>query len=178
MGSTLFDQLKKTGLIDEKKAKQVKKEKHQQKKRKKKQNTHESQSQQLAKQAQAEKAAKDRRLNRKKKAAEEQKALSAQVKQLIEENRIAEYQGEVGFNFADGTKVQRLFVTGKIQEQLVRGKAAIVKLDGHYNLVPREIAIKIRLRDPLSLVFLQTEQDKPVEDDPYAEYQVPDDLMW
>jgi uncharacterized protein YaiL (DUF2058 family) len=180
MGNSLFDQLKKTGLIDKKKAKQATKDKHLQvKKQKGKQAPPVAESALRAQQAQAEKAARDRELNRQRKKAAEQKAVAAQIKQLVQMNRIEAGDGEIGFNFVDGSKVQRLYVTDNLQDQLALGRLAIVKLEESYHLVPAGVAEKIKQRDPsyilLCNVTPSTESDA---DDPYADYQVPDDLMW
>lgn len=181
MGNTLFDQLKKTGLIDEKKAKQVKQEKRQKTKKKKKDRVAKVQSESTiqANQAQAIKVARDRQLNQQRKEAAELKAKKAQIKQLIEENRIADSEGEVGFNFVDGGKVRRFFVTDTIQDLLARGSVAIVKLEHRYDLVPSEVAEKIRFRDPLCVVECKKNSTEGSnDDDPYKDFQVPDDLMW
>lgn len=181
MGNTLFDQLKKTGLIDEKKAKQAKQEKRQKTKKKKKDRQAQVQSESTIKanQAQAIKVARDRQLNQQRKEAAELKAKRAQIKQLIEENRIADSEGEVGFNFVDNAKVRRIFVTDQVQEQLARGSVVIVKLGHRYDLVPAEVAEKIKHRDPLCVVASSTGcTEGSKEEDPYKDFQVPDDLMW
>lgn len=181
MGNSLFDQLKKVGLVDEKQAKKVKQQKHQQIKQQKGKKAKAADAQQVqAQQAQAEKVARDRELNRQRKEAAEQKAIAAQVRQLIEANRIADHEGDIAFNFTDGGKVRRLHVTAKIQGQLTRGQLAIVTLDGRYHLVPAETAGKIHQRDPASVILHNMAQatEEPAPDDPYADYQVPDDLMW
>ena len=51
---------------------------------------------------------------------------------------------------------------------------------GGYEVIPREAALKIQERDPRRIVQLNilTEPKTPEEDDPYAAYQIPDDLMW
>jgi uncharacterized protein YaiL (DUF2058 family) len=182
MGNTLFDQLKKSGLVDKKKATAAKKEKHKrikQKKGKKQQVKPLLASKRWAQEAQAEKTARDRELNRKRKQDSEQKSIAAQVKQLILQNRIEEHAGGVGFNFVDGKQVQRLYVTKEIQEQLTGGVLAIVKLDKTYELIPSAVAEKVKLRDSACVLLCNViKQEAGDEDDPYAEYQVPDDLMW
>jgi uncharacterized protein YaiL (DUF2058 family) len=180
MANSLFDQLKKTGLVDEKKAKQVKKEKHQQlKQQKSKKAAPVDESKLLARKAQAEKAARDRELNQQRKQAAEQKALAAQIKQLIEMNQVETGDGEIAFNFTDGKNVKRIYVTEKLQDQLVRGNLAIVKLGGGYPLVPAGVADKIRLRDPSCIMLCNVTQSGASDaDDPYADFQVPDDLTW
>ena len=180
MGNSLFDQLKNSGLVDEKKAKQVKKEKHKQARQKKSKQVRQVNGGRLREQqARAEKAARDRELNRQHNQAAEQKAIAAQIKQLIEMNRIEDSHGELGFNFVDGKQVQRIYITEKLRDQLVQGSLAIVKLEGSYNLVPARVAEKIKLREP-SCVMLCNVPRSQVSDaeDPYADYQVPDDLTW
>jgi uncharacterized protein YaiL (DUF2058 family) len=184
MGNSLFDQLNKTGLVDKNKAKQAKKNKYQQAKKLKGKKTKPlPESKQRALKIQAEKAQRDRELNQQRKLAAEKKAIAAQIKQLIEMNRIevVAEEGDAGiaFNFVDGKNVQRIYITEKLQEQLTRGRLAIVKLDGDYNLVPAGVAEKISLRDPLYVMHSSVSEPEAIDtDDPYADYQVPDDLMW
>jgi hypothetical protein len=71
-----------------------------------------------------------------------------------------------------------------------RGIIAIAKLinkgSPEYFLIPAEAARKISERDSASIVLLndysqqgtRNQQDQQQEDDPYADFQVPDDLMW
>ena len=66
-----------------------------------------------------------------------------------------------------------------LQHQLSRGMLAIAKLDQSYFIIPAVVADKIRERNATFVVY-QAEPSKQavVEDDPYADYQIPDDLMW
>ena len=180
MGNSLFDQLKETGLVDKNTAKQVRKQKHKQTRQQKgKKGAQPVESKLRAQQLQEEKAARDRELNLQQKMAAEKKAIAAQIKQLVEMNRIEQNDGEIGFNFVDDNNVQQIYVTEKIQDELVRGRLAIIKLAKGYDLVPTGVADKIALRNP-SCVILCNEPKKELSDDedPYADYQVPDDLMW
>ena len=184
MGNSLFDQLNKTGLVDNNKAKQAKKEKHRQaKKQKGRQAKPLPESKLRAQQVQAKKVQRDRELNLLRKQAAEKKAIAAQIKQLIEINRIvadeAESDAAIVFNFVDGKNVQRLYVSERIQEQLIRGRLAIVKLEEAYNLVPAGVAEKIILRDPSYVIHRAAAAPVAGDvDDPYADFQVPDDLTW
>lgn len=66
-----------------------------------------------------------------------------------------------------------------MQDQLVAGRLAIVNFNDDYEVVPAGVADKITLRDE-SIVVLNnviSEEEKD-EDDPYAEFVIPDDLMW
>lgn len=180
MGNTLFDQLKKSGLIDEKKANQIKKEKHKlTKQQKSKKPRPQSESKQRVQQAQAEKAARDRKLNQQRKKNKEQQATAAQIRQLIQIHRIEHGTGDIKFNFTDGNKVQRLYVTKELKDQLSLGSLSIIKVDDSYELVPAPAVEKIRQRDPSCVISLSTSaSDDSDADDPYADYKVPDDLMW
>ncbi len=180
MGNSLFDQLNKSGLVDDKKAKQAKKELRKQAKQKRGKKAQPlDESKQRAQKAQAEKAARDRELNQQRLQEAEKKAIAAQVKQLIQMNRVDESDGEIGYNFTDGNKVQRIYVSDKFQKQLISGRLSIVRLDAGYALVPTAVADKIKQRDPDCVILSNDQQpDDSDADDPYADFQVPDDLMW
>jgi hypothetical protein len=84
------------------------------------------------------------------------------------------------FNFADGGRVRRLAVTPELRSRIVAGTLAIVRSDGHYDLVPIDAIERIRERDATAVVELPAEPaaGTPAEDDPYKEFVVPDDLTW
>ena len=180
MSKSLQDQLLKAGLVGKKQANNIKKEQH--KKKKSKQKSKEAsvdETKVSAQQAIQEKAERDRQLNLERKAEADKKALVAQIKQLIEINKIAKGEGEVGYNFTDNNKIKKIYVTEQIQSDISRGRLAIVKLNDNYELVPKAIAEKIQARDEsFVLLCVENAQQEVDEDDPYADYQIPDDLMW
>ena len=179
MALSLRDQLLKAGLVNEKQAKQVGKEKQKQKRLEHKGQVEKDESQKLAaQQAMAEKAARDQELNRQQQEKAEQKARAAQIKQLIEVSRLPKLTTEDYYNFVDDKKVKRLSVNTLMRDKLSRGSLAIVRHGGGYEVIPREAALKIQERDARRIVLLNTPTEAPDADDPYAAYQVPDDLMW
>jgi len=182
MAGSLFDQLKKSGLVDANKAKKISKEKHQSRKQADKGKNKApqlSEAAKLAQQAQAEKIARDRELNLQQKQEAERKAIAAQIRQLIEMNRIKDRDGEVAYNFNNAGKVDRIYVKEVFQSQLAKGQLAIVRLDQRVELVPTAVAEKIRMRDEACVVYCDSAlHDAKSDDDPYADYQIPDDLMW
>ena len=181
MGNSLSDQLLKAGLVSKGKAKKVR---HEQKgKRKKGQGGGvEEEARAAAQQAAAEKAERDRELNRKREEEKREKAVAAQIRQMIEANRQPKAEGHDGeaYNFTDGTKVKRIHVAPDIADGIAKGRLAIVRLDEGYEVVAAPVAEKIRERDESYIVLLNDAKaaDTPDEDDPYADYQIPDDLMW
>ncbi|GAB0069413.1 DUF2058 domain-containing protein [Pseudomonas syringae] len=131
-----------------------------------------------AQEAMAEKAKRDQELNRQQQEKVEQKARAAQVKQLIEVSRLPKLITEDYYNFVDDKKVKRIPVNAMVRNKLSSGSLAIVHHGGGYEIIPREAALKIQERDPRRIVLLNTPTEAPDADDPYAAYQVPDDLMW
>ena len=126
-----------------------------------------------------DKLASDRLKNEEKNQVANVRALDAQIKQLIEVNRVDRNDGEIPYQFTDGKKIHKIHVTGLLQTQLSNGLIAIVKLGDRYELVPTPVAEKIAQRDE-SRIILQNQASKGSgdEDDSYADYQIPDDLMW
>ncbi|MBL1294619.1 MAG: DUF2058 domain-containing protein [Thiotrichales bacterium] len=180
MGNSLFEQLKQSGLVDEKKAKKAR---HGQPKKKQKAKkgvpVPVDESKRLAQKAQAEKVERDRLLNQQKKEAADQKAIAAQIKQLIETNRVKDRDGDVAYNFTDANVIKRLHVSESIHKHLATGRLAIAKFADGYELVPTPVAEKIKQRDSECIVDTDSNAETVAdEDDPYADYKIPDDLMW
>lgn len=180
--ASLQDQLLKAGLVDKKKAQSSKKAKNKQQYQQKKgqqQQTETDKARELAEQARQEQAERSRELNRLQREEAERTAIQAQIRQLIQMNRIDRSRGEVAYQFADGSKIQSIYVTEKLRQQLADGIIAIVRLDKGYELIPRQVIDKITQRDAGCLVVLNDNtNDTTGEDDPYADFQIPDDLMW
>jgi uncharacterized protein YaiL (DUF2058 family) len=173
-------QLLKSGLTNEAKVKQVKAEKRKQDKLQRNNGVEIVDDIKLsAEQARQQQIERDRELNRQRKEVEEQKALAAQIKQIALLNRIAQDASGLVYQFNHDNKVKAVYVADKVREALINGRAGIVKLEQGYEIVPAEIARKIQARDADSVVVLnQATQDVAAAADPYAAFQIPDDLMW
>ena len=179
MANSIGDQFLKAGLVNKTRLNKANKSKSKQQKLKNKQKIEVvDEAAVAARQAAAEKAARDRELNRQKKEAAERKAVLAQVRQLIELNRLPRDDGEVGYNFQDGTAIKKILVPKDVHERLGRGLLAIVRLDEGYEVIPSAVAEKIMQRDSACIVSNATTQLAEGEDDLYADYKIPDDLMW
>ncbi len=180
--ASLQDQLLKAGLIDAKKAKQANKEKRKETNIARRSNEEVvDEIKQSAEQSRQDKAERDRELNRQRDSELQQKAIAAQIKQLIENHRQSKGAGEndVEYNFTHGKLIKKIRVSKTVQEQIIRGVLAVVKLGEGYELVPRIVADKIVQRDESAVVVANTKSTEQVEeDDPYKDYVIPDDLMW
>ena len=180
MAGSLQDQLLQAGLADKKKAKKIDKDKRKQAKVQRRSKDEQIDETKLQlQQARKEKIQRDRQLNEQKNAEQEQKAIAAQVQQLIKVNRLSRSGAELDYNFSDGNKIKKILVDKTMLEQLSRGRLAIVSLAEKYEVVPVAVAEKIALREPDKVVVCnEREADGVDADDPYADFQIPDDLMW
>jgi uncharacterized protein YaiL (DUF2058 family) len=86
----------------------------------------------------------------------------------------------LAYHFNDNNKIKTLYVSEAMREHIIRGRLAIVKLGESYEVVSSEVAKKISLRDAASVIVHNEQGADAVDnkDDPYADYQIPDDLMW
>lgn len=181
MAKSLQEQLLAAGLADKKKAKQAAKAR---KKQDHLQRTGQSndidQQRETAKANRKQKAETDKQLNIERQKQAEAKAIAAQIKQLIDTNKINLEDAEIKYQFLDGKKVKQLFVTQPVYDRLSRGQLAIIATDkASYAVIPLTIAEKISQRDDQrSIIIAVSEEPTLDEDDPYAAYQIPDDLMW
>ena len=179
MANSFGDQFLKAGLVNKTQLSKAEKSKIKQQKQKNKQKIEAvDEAVVAARQAAAEKAARDLELNRRQKQELERRAIQAQVRQLIELNRLPRDAGEVGYNFQDGAVIKQISVTPDVHDKLCRGLLAIVRLDGRHEIIPAVVAEKIMLRDATCVVSNAPSQPGDADDDLYADYKVPDDLMW
>lgn len=92
----------------------------------------------------------DKQLNEQQKQAALSKEYKAQVKQLIEMNRIVLAKGDIGFNFTDGNLIKKILVDKATQTQLINGRLAIARLvvenreECEYAIIPASVADKSR----------------------------------
>nr|WP_202412918.1 DUF2058 domain-containing protein [Duganella lactea] len=176
----LADQLLKAGLVDKKKVKVVHQTKGKQEKDNRRAGIEAVDEVKLAAQEQQRQAAEKARLaNAERDAAARQKAIAAQITQMVQQNKQSKGKhGDIAYNFTFGTKIERIYVSAAVREHLVAGRLVIVGEGGGYELVPRVIADKIAERNPDIVVRVKQTTTAVEEDDPYAAFQIPDDLMW
>jgi len=177
VSKSLQDQLLKAGLANKKQAVRAKKAKNSKEKLKRAGKDVGDEVTEAVHKSQQEKLAKDRQLNDEKNQKARLAAIQAQIAQLVELNAIAE-RGEIEFSFPEGKMIKTLRVSDKQREALVAGALAIVKLKDAYNIVPRQTAEKIAERDTSIVLLCNTVSGDEQFEDEYAEFKVPDDLMW
>jgi uncharacterized protein YaiL (DUF2058 family) len=170
----------KAGLVNEKQAK-----KSSQQSRKSRKQRGQAASEDKTAQFEAErraKAEKDRALNQEREEAKRQRDVENQVRQLIQTHRIERSQGEVPFSFQLGTAIRTMSFDQAQRDQLVAGTLALVGIGDAVELVPAATAQRIAQRDPTWVKCWNNAETKDAQpddaDDPYAGYEIPDDLQW
>jgi len=157
MGTSFQDQLLKSGLVNKKQVKKISHEKRANRKR----NQGAPPSPEINK-ALEEKLAKEKRnreLNQELNKEKKKRERLAQVRQLIETNRLDIEDDDEPYYFALGKKIKKLYVNKEIARKLSLGQLAIVHLDDHFEIVPAKAAHQIASRDQDALVVLHSPED-------------------
>jgi uncharacterized protein YaiL (DUF2058 family) len=178
VSSTLREQLLKAGLVTEKQVRATEQHQHQ-----KPPSRHKppvvSEQKRAAEKAAAAKAARDAQLNKQRQQAVEAKARAMEIKQLVEQHKLPKIlDSEDRFNFVAGKKLRFILVDPATREGLNKGSLFIIRYDGRSEVVPAEIAERIRERDERAVVKLNADAAPVDENDPYKDFVVPDDLKW
>jgi uncharacterized protein YaiL (DUF2058 family) len=176
---SLQEQLLKAGLVNKNKAKQAHQDKSKQKKVERRTGTQSIDEARLAALAtQHKNLERTRELNAQRVAAANQKSIAAQIAQMVQQSRQSKGAGDIAYNYTHGKTIERMYVSAAVQAHLMAGRLVIIRLGSATELVPRVVADKIAERDPSLVVRVNKTSAEVDEDDPYAAFQIPDDLMW
>ena len=182
MSNPFQEQLLKAGVVTKQQVQKVKQEGNKKKKQQKQRSKKDvvvDKTKLKAQQAVEEKARRDRELNKRKEEHAKQKAISIEINNLITDNCIDRKENcEIIYNFEHQKKVKRIYVNEDMKQQIIKGKLGIARIEGRYELVPKAIAEKIQQRNEKRVVLFTNDDKKADENDPYADYQIPDDLTW
>lgn len=180
MTNPFQEQFLKAGLVTKDQVKKANQKKPKKQQRSKKHKPQLDEATLKARQAEEKKAQRDRELNQKRQEQIRQRALSAEIDQLISNNFIKRDETcDIAYNFEHRNKIHRIYVSADLKKKIVDGDCAIARIEGRYEVIPLSTALKIKERNAKRVVLLdKEEQTQKDEDDPYADYQVPDDLMW
>ncbi len=181
-GNPLQEQLLKAGLVKKSKVAEVAREQH--KARHGKGPAAPSEIQREAERVRAEKAERDRALAAERKAQAHAAELRAQARQIIEDRKVPR-SGDSEYRFTADGAIRTLLIDADLRKKLSTGALVIARLDERYELLPRAAADKVRERDA-GLIVLDHGQDAGAEpsgttsedDAYYAQFKVPDDLIW
>lgn len=177
--ASLQEQFLKTGLVDKNKAKLAHQDKNKQQKVERRTGTASVDDARVAAlEMQRKNAERARELNARRDAAATQKAIAAQITQMVQKNRQSKGAADIAYSFTHDNKIERLYVSAEVQKHLMAERLVIVRIGAATELVPRVIADKIAERDATLVIRVNKSSAITDADDPYAAFQIPDDLMW
>jgi uncharacterized protein YaiL (DUF2058 family) len=109
----------------------------------------------------------------------------AQAKQIIAAHAVP-HKGDDEYRFSDGAAIRTLLIDPKLRKALSVGVLVIVAHGDGYALLPRAAAEKVRERAPEAIIVDHGQPGSTAEistgnaedDAYYAQFQVPDDLVW
>src|SRR5688572_3813166 len=137
-----------------------------------------------AERARTEKAERDRALAAERKAQARITELRAQARQIIEDRKVPR-SGESEYRFTADGAIRTVLVNDDLRRKLSSGALVIARLGDRYELLPRAAGDKVRERDAGMIVLdhgqeVGTEPSAQTSEDDayYAQFQVPDDLVW
>lgn len=143
-----------------------------------------SEIQREAERARLEKVERDRALAAERKAQARISELRAQARQIIADKKVPR-TGDSEYRFTAGGAIRTLLVDDELRRKLSAGALVIVQVDGRFELLPRVAAEQVRQRDAAMIVVdhgQDTAGDAAAaasdDDAYYAQFKVPDDLIW
>lgn len=174
--NALQAQLLKAGLVDNKKAKKLSKQAVHQKRTGE---SNEAEIKASIEQAKQEKMAKDQAIEQQKKQQLQEKELKAAIMQMIQQHKIKDTDGDVAYQFID-EKIKKVYINQQIYNALVAGSLVIAKDQDSYAFLPKALADRIDGKMQGFIIVNNSEKNEETtdEEDPYAAYVIPDDLMW
>lgn len=174
-------QLLKAGLVKQSKVAEVAREQH--KARHARAAAEPSEIAREAERVRAEKAERDRALAQQHKDRLRTAELRAQARQIVRDKHVPA-AGESEYRFTADGAIRTILVGDEQRRSLASGALVIARLGERDVLVPRAAADKVRERDAAMIVLdhgmgTATADATGSEDDAYyAQFQVPDDLVW
>ena len=181
MSDAFREQLMKAGLVTKKQAKSAAHEENVSRRKRRKKNKGSAEASPEFSAAQAaleEKRTRDLELNRQREAERLARARQAEAEDLIAKHGLRDTQGEFEYRFSDGGPIKTLNVTSDLRNALATGGVGIARAKKGYRLIPRATALMVEERSADHLVLLNEPDAPDGDDDPYAEFKVPDDLVW
>lgn len=135
-----------------------------------------------AERARIEKAERDRALEAERRQKARQGELEAQARQIIQDKKVPR-TGESEYRFTADGAIRTMLVNDELRKKLASGALVIARLGDRYELLPRPAGDKVRERAP-ELIVLDHGQPGDAtagsseDDEYYAQFKVPDDLVW
>jgi len=108
-----------------------------------------------------------------------QKEIRMEVKKLLRSYKLNDKNGEIAYNYTINNQIKRFYVNEKQQKELIDGKLAIANWNEISYLIPVAHVEELRTLFPkIDICLNETQENQINENDPYADYEIPDDIKW
>ena len=110
----------------------------------------------------------------------QEKELKAAIMQMINQHKIRDTDGDAVYQFIDDSKIKKVYLNQQIYNALVAGSLVIARENDSYAFLPKALADRINAKKQGFIIVNNSEKNEETtdEEDPYAAYVIPDDLMW
>lgn len=170
---SLKSQLLKAGVATQKQARRAQHQKRQE------QTSPQQTSAELAQQKRAEQAERSRKLNEQRQAELRERERQAEIQQLITAHQVKREGGEENYQFVMNNRITKIVVPKAMLNPLARGQMGVVAWQERFYVLPADALERLAERDDSVIVAWHKEAaSAPEDDDPYADFPIPDDLMW
>ena len=183
MANSLQEQLVKAGLATQDQARKTRTTRRKDRKQGKTQDDGAKRAAEARRQQLAER---DRKLNEKRETERKNQEIRQRIRDIVLAASMNNEKADTPYNVLHGAKVRRIYVTAEQRDGLAGGTLAVATARGRHHVIPLDVADQITGLMPDYYLY---RADKPQvaeppagaaegDDDPYADYAVPDDLMW
>jgi uncharacterized protein YaiL (DUF2058 family) len=177
MSDSLRDQLLKSGLVDEQSVKKTRSHKRK-KRRRGETDAEQAAASEAAAKREADRRARDRTLNARRQEERRQQEAEQAARQRVLDAEVPR-DGEERFQFSHNGRIRPIQVSAAQRQELAAGRLAIARTRGRYRLIPGDIVEFVQARAPFLIAWTAADSGgADDEDDAYADFPVPDDLIW
>lgn len=176
MSDSLRDQLLKSGLVDEQSVKKTRSSKRK-KRRRGETDAEQAAASDAAAQREADRRARDRTLNARRQEERRQHEAEQAARQKVLDAQIR-HDGDERFQFSHNGRIRPIHVSAAQRRDLAAGRLAIARTRGRYRLIPADVVEFVHARAPFLIAWTAEHSGGDDEDDAYADFPVPDDMIW
>ena len=115
--------------------------------------------------------------------AENRRVINMKIAELLKDQPVEEPQDEsqgdnsIKFSYVYEGKVRGIYVSESQQKRLAAGELAVTVIKAKTKLIPAALATPLQAIDPKRFIHI-VKQETVDADDPYAGFEVPDDITW
>lgn len=108
---------------------------------------------------------------------EQRRVMNIKINELLKDAAVEDPDGDIKFSYVYDAKVRHTYVSEAQQKKLASAEYALTVVKAKTKLIPATLIESLKAVDPERFVHIVKEEASD-KDDPYAGFEVPDDLTW